>query len=39
MAATISFAQVDPLLRDLRRTFFGRSFEKSTGWIDWKQAR
>jgi hypothetical protein len=39
MAATISFAQVDPFLRDLRKTFFGRSLEKSTGWIDWKQAR
>jgi hypothetical protein len=39
MAVTISFAQVDPFLRDLRWTFFGRSFEKSNGWIDWKQAR
>jgi hypothetical protein len=39
MAATISFAQVDPFLRDLRWTFFGRSFERSNGWIDWKQAR
>jgi hypothetical protein len=39
MAATISFAQVDSFQRDLRWTFFGRSFEKSNGWIDWKQAR
>lgn len=39
MAATISFAQVDPFLRDLRWTFFGRSFEENNGWIDWKQAR
>jgi hypothetical protein len=29
MAVTISFAQVDPDLRDLRWTFFGRSFEES----------
>jgi len=39
MAATISFAQVDPFLRSLRWIFFGRSCEGSNGWIDWKQAR
>jgi hypothetical protein len=39
MAATISLAQVNPFLRDLRWTFFGRSVEKSNRWIDWKQTR
>jgi hypothetical protein len=39
MAATISFAQVDLFLRDLRRSFFGRSLEESNRWIDSKRAR
>jgi hypothetical protein len=39
MAATIIFCPGRSFLRVLRWTFFGRSFEGSNGWIDWKQAR